>query len=609
MPVSRGVVGFGFLVLVAAGACNSSNYDYDPPSQEQRIPTAQRDFGPIVKATHTPPPISGGTLLLTADGARAVASDPDRDRVYVVDLAAKKVLHDLALQRDDEPGRLIEDGAGRVHVALRRGGAIVTIDPVGGKLLARRPVCAAPRGIAWEADGDRLHVACAQGELHTIPAFGDGPERVLTIGDDLRDVVVQDKNLVLSRFRSGAVVAIDHDGNKLSETHLQPVGSSPAAIFDPAVAWRMRAMPKQKRVVVLHQRGGATPVSTGAGGYSSGSPCGGSIVHGAMASVGPAGDLAQTPQIPGAVLPVDFAISSDESKVAVVSAGSWKGGDPRVVLFAGKVVMPPSGGSSTGAAKPLDCLTIEPIRAHLTGQAIAVAFDKKDELIVQMREPAQLVIGTSTVSLSSESVEDTGHTIFHVAASVMSPIACASCHPEGGDDGRTWVFKGLGRRRTQTLRGGITQTAPFHWSGDEKDIGALMNDVFAKRMQGGTLSAPQVAALAGWLDTVPALPKIAPTDAAAAARGKVLYEGEAECASCHVGHLLTNRQTVDVGTGAPFQVPVLAGIRFRAPYMHDGCAKTLLDRFGACGGGDAHGKTSQLSKAQVADLVAYLETL
>jgi mono/diheme cytochrome c family protein len=226
-----------------------------------------------------------------------------------------------------------------------------------------------------------------------------------------------------------------------------------------------------------------------------------------------------------------------------------------------------------------------------------------------MREPAQLVIGTSTVSLSSESVEDTGHTIFHVAASVMSPIACASCHPEGGDDGRTWVFKGLGRRRTQTLRGGITQTAPFHWSGDEKDLGALMNDVFAKRMQGGMLSAPHVAALAGWLDTVPALPKIAPRDAAAAARGKVLYDGEAECASCHVGHLLTNRQTVDVGTGAPFQVPVLAGIRFRAPYMHDGCAKTLLDRFGACGGGDAHGKTSQLSKAQVADLVAYLETL
>ena len=30
---------------------------------------------------------------------------------------------------------------------------------------------------------------------------------------------------------------------------------------------------------------------------------------------------------------------------------------------------------------------------------------------------------------------------------------------------------------------------------------------------------------------------------------------------------------------------------------------------GTCGGADAHGKTSQLTPAQVSDLVAYLETL
>jgi hypothetical protein len=43
--------------------------------------------------------------------------------------------------------------------------------------------------------------------------------------------------------------------------------------------------------------------------------------------------------------------------------------------------------------------------------------------------------------------------------------------------------------------------------------------------------------------------------------------------------------------------------------MHEGCAATLADRFGACGGGDAHGKTSHLTAEQRADLVAYLETL
>jgi cytochrome c peroxidase len=65
-----------------------------------------------------------------------------------------------------------------------------------------------------------------------------------------------------------------------------------------------------------------------------------------------------------------------------------------------------------------------------------------------------------------------------------------------------------------------------------------------------------------------------------------------------------------VGTGKPFQVPSLKGVGARAPFMHDGCAKTLAERFQApCGGGDQHGVTSHLSPAAIADLVAYLESL
>jgi hypothetical protein len=43
--------------------------------------------------------------------------------------------------------------------------------------------------------------------------------------------------------------------------------------------------------------------------------------------------------------------------------------------------------------------------------------------------------------------------------------------------------------------------------------------------------------------------------------------------------------------------------------MQDGCAPTLLERFGSCGGGDQHGKTSTLTEVQKKDLIAYLETL
>jgi hypothetical protein len=68
---------------------------------------------------------------------------------------------------------------------------------------------------------------------------------------------------------------------------------------------------------------------------------------------------------------------------------------------------------------------------------------------------------------------------------------------------------------------------------------------------------------------------------------------------------------VNVGTGADLQVPSLKGVRFRTPLMHDGCAASIGDRLTKleCGGGDNHGKTSQLNASEIKDLTAYIETL
>lgn len=96
----------------------------------------------------------------------------------------------------------------------------------------------------------------------------------------------------------------------------------------------------------------------------------------------------------------------------------------------------------------------------------------------------------------------------------------------------------------------------------------------------------------------------------ATACGQVLFnDPSVGCASCHSGSRLTNNQSMNVNTGGSFQVPSLLGIAWRAPYMHHGCAATLADRFGPCGGGDTHGQTAQLTIDQRADLIAYLETL
>ena len=248
-------------------------------------------------------------------------------------------------------------------------------------------------------------------------------------------------------------------------------------------------------------------------------------------------------------------------------------------------------------------------------QPVAVAFDGLGHVVVQSREPAVLMIlgnaGTtnSEIVLSKVSKEDSGERVFHMGTN--SGLACASCHPEGGDDGRVWKFEKLGARRTQSLRGGIVNSAPFHWDGDMKDLGTLMTEVFNGRMQGPRVDGPHLKALAHFMDKIKAVPTTPAVDSAAADRGRTLFNSsKVACATCHTGPALSNNATVDVGTGRAVQVPSLKGVGARAPFMHTGCAKTLMDRFDpSCGGGDKHGVTSHLTQDQLQDLSAYMETL
>jgi cytochrome c peroxidase len=214
------------------------------------------------------------------------------------------------------------------------------------------------------------------------------------------------------------------------------------------------------------------------------------------------------------------------------------------------------------------------------------------------------------VQLPGESRADTGHDLFHRDAG--GGIACASCHPEGGEDGRTWRFKGTGERRTQALHVGLRDTAPFHWNGDLPGVGELMTQVFVGRMGGVRESAPRVSALSEWLFALKAPASIRDASDEAAQRGKALFRSaDVGCNTCHSGDKLTDNQSVviDTATNVKLQVPSLVAIGYRAPFMHNGCAATLADRFNPACGGDAHGNTSGLSDDQRTDLIAYLESL
>jgi mono/diheme cytochrome c family protein len=108
-------------------------------------------------------------------------------------------------------------------------------------------------------------------------------------------------------------------------------------------------------------------------------------------------------------------------------------------------------------------------------------------------------------------------------------------------------------------------------------------------------------------------------DAAAAARGRSVFEGQAQCATCHTGEAFTDANTL---LHEPSEVPTdpthaqrsatkmyrttpLRGIWQHPPYFHDGSAATLADVVERYDVAKGLGLTAQ----QKADLVEYLKSL
>lgn len=591
---SAGTGGFGGGFVPGAGGgpfsddhfCNSGSGTFEQAA-------------PAVAAT-PPPPISGGTLAVLADGTLVVA-DSDRDDVALVS-TTNEVRH-IALQPGDEPGRVAAGPAGRAFVALRRGGAVVELDLATASIRARHSVCAAPRGLVWSAPRQALTVACATGELVELRFEKGQVERTTTTpADDLRDVFLVGNDLYLSTFRDARLYRQARDGTVTAQPGPRVVrqigfggslefeadggfdgGSLRDPEFVPHVAWR--TVQVATGALMVHQRAQSTPLQavacTGYGGAPSVNNLG--IVHTAVTRFRPEGSE-QVALLRAAVLPVDLAATFNEERLALATPGGvWlkRGGfDFERLSF-------PDGEYTSVGFRGLTLVAFDRLNASL-------AFQDADGL-------------RATLSLyaTPRDVASTGHRLFHKSGAAQ--LACASCHPEGGEDGNVWQLA-EGPRRTPSLRGGLKGTEPFHWAGDLASIRALVSEVMQRRMGGPGQTSERSAALLDWLDAQPRL-AAPPGDATAIERGRLLFTApEVGCASCHSGAQGTNNANATAGTGPALQVPRLVELAYRAPYFHDGRVPTLAARFTPVGGGDAHGHVSNLSTRQVDDLVAYLRS-
>lgn len=613
MTVDSRIMGAVILAALAAGAaCNTTKGDnggYSDPSGTTVAPPPgpQPDFTKqAVSLEAAPPPISGGTLTLAPDGHTVVAADPDRDRIYVVDLPSRSVKFDIPLAKGAEPGRVAIDSHNVAHVALRGTGGLVSLD-LGNGAKKERPVCAAPRGVVFDAKTDSVHVACAEGVLATIPLAG-GEMKTLGLDHDIRDVMISKDRLFVSHFRSAKISIISRTGEVIGSSSTQ--GGN--------LGWRMARAPEidgeESDDVALISQDPQNPAPTpgGVGYYGSGAidECNSPTITTTRLDVPNHAPVL----IPPAVLPVDLA-TNGKGEYAIVAAGNGHTKElPQIYIHTVKPQDSDYSSSSSGSASfgsNPDCLALG--RGYVPGQATAAVYDADNQLIVQSREPAALYIMSpdrrsvfKEIPLSDETREDSGHAIFH--SNSGGSIACASCHAEGGEDGRTWEFI-EGQRRTPSMRGTLVGTAPYHWDGQMKDVRALVDHVFSTRMSGPKVDDKHVDTLQTWLFKLPAPPKLT-RPAEAVGRGRQLFE-QRGCQTCHSGDRLTNNTTLDVGNGGSYQVPSLIGLSWRAPYLHNGCAKTIRDRFefnSACGT-DQHGNIEGLSKAEIADLTTYLESL
>ena len=194
----------------------------------------------------------------------------------------------------------------------------------------------------------------------------------------------------------------------------------------------------------------------------------------------------------------------------------------------------------------------------------------------------------------------------------MGVMACASCHPEGRQDGLSWRL-GQSILQTPMLAGRVQGTAPYKWNGEDKSLQASFKHTI-ERLGGSewsTLSSRELDALEAYVTSLqaPASPKV--TDKAAVARGQALFTGDLDCIACHNGDKLTDGSQYPLASRGldVTDTPSLVGLAHTAPYYHDGSAGDLYTLLTDKGNVHDMADLSGLKPNEIADLTAYLRSL
>ncbi len=567
-------------------------------SDEVRVLNAAT-YAPVKKIAvgHVPRGMS-----LSSDGHRLLVANSWDDTVSVIDTKTLRV--EATWPVGAEPSNAVEDRMGKhVFVANRISNDVAVLDAATGTEEKR---LAAGRGasyIAASPDGARLYVT------HVYPnptrqdtALGNRvpPQSEVTVIDTERAVVVD--RMALPKIAHGFHIAFSPDGRLGVLAQLHPKNLVPLAHLEHDGAFA--------DTLTLFGADVGAPVEI------------------------PLDELERY-----AARPFGVAITPDKSKIYVTSGGS----EIVTVIDVQRLLEfvrrhPGSHAQDLGASA--NYVTAR-IRVGRDPRGVALSRDGKWLLVANRLDDTISVIDTradrvvSTIKLDGPkaiSVLRNGEQTFYSARySFQGQIGCANCHIDSTFDGLTWDLEpdGFGKDIVDNrLIEDLTGTEPYKWNGGNPNLptecGPRTEKFFWRAENYDDLTLTD---LVTYVRSLPARPNRwrQAEMTQAQERGKALFERSTDkfgqpiaetnrCSYCHSGTKGTSQRSFDVGTrkgtdnSGLLDTPQLTNIALTAPYLHDGSARTLEEIWTVFNPQDKHGRTNDLTKDELNDLIEYLRT-
>ncbi|MDE3201480.1 MAG: beta-propeller fold lactonase family protein [Acidobacteriota bacterium] len=538
-------------------------------------------------------------FAFSPDGSRIFVANSWDDTISVIDTKTQSV--DATWSVGAEPSSVAEDPSGHfLFVADRISNDVAVLDAKTG---AEQKRLAAGRGASYmtlSPDGSRLYVSHV---YHNTDKPRTAPHSEITVIDTNRGIV--DTRISLPYIAHGFHVAFSTDGRVGALAEMHPKNLVPLAHLEHGGAFA-------DTLTLFGADVGPKPVEV------------------------PLDNLEQY-----AARPFGVAITPDKSKLFVTCGGSEAVlaiDLERLLAYIHMHKQPFTEDLSASGNYVVARITVghDPRGVTLTpdGKQLLVANRLEDTISVIDTHSNRLVQTISLEGPKRLSVLRHGEQTFYSAKfSFQGQIGCANCHIDSTFDGLQWDLEpdGFGRdivdnRPIEDLKG----TEPYKWNGTNPNLPTECGPRTEKYFwRSETFDDLTLTDLVTYIRSIPARPnrwrlpngEFTP----AQERGKEIFERSVDrfgkpiaetdrCNYCHSGPKGTDQKRFNVGTKKPtddtglFDTPQLTNIALSAPYLHDGSATTLEEIWTIYNPHDKHGRTNDLTKDELNDLIEYLRT-